>query len=31
MNPWIEQDGLWPDFHVSLVPMLRRQLTLNQA
>jgi hypothetical protein len=27
MNPWIEQDGLWPDFHVSLVPMLRRQLT----
>ena len=26
MNPWIEQDGLWPDFHVAFVPALRRQL-----
>jgi hypothetical protein len=26
MNPWVEQDGLWPDFHVAVVPALRRQL-----
>src|SRR3954447_2649434 len=26
MNPWVEQDGLWPDFHVAFVPALRRQL-----
>jgi hypothetical protein len=26
MNPWIEQDALWNDFHVALVPVIRRQL-----
>ena len=26
MNPWVEQDGLWLDFHVAFVPELRRQL-----
>ncbi len=31
MNPWVEQDGLWPDFHVTFVPMLRRQLTRQVA
>jgi hypothetical protein len=31
MNPWVEQDGLWPDFHVALVPALRRQLARQVA
>jgi hypothetical protein len=26
MNPWIEQDMIWPDFHVALVPVIRRQV-----
>jgi hypothetical protein len=26
MNPWIEQDVIWPDFHVALVPVIRRQV-----
>ncbi len=31
MNPWVEQDGLWPDFHVAFVPALRRQLARQVA
>jgi hypothetical protein len=31
MNPWVEQEGLWPDFHVALVPALRRQLARQVA
>ncbi len=26
MNPWIEQVGLWRDFHVAFAPALHRQL-----
>ncbi|APW62301.1 DUF4058 family protein [Paludisphaera borealis] len=26
MNPWIEQEGIWVDFHAAFIPAIRRQL-----
>jgi hypothetical protein len=26
MDPWIEQEGIWVDFHAAFIPALRRQL-----